>query len=165
MKQKTLQTVLFVVGLTVLAGACAPAADGSATVTARGGTAPSVSTTPRPDSTPYTDSGPAGSDVDSEDLVIREIQITGINVRILESYPYQLRVQPMGFLSGCDKLHGVAQRRDGNTITISVTASSPKGAVCIAQVTDYEGDIALEGGFLSGGYTITVNGFTTKLTL
>ncbi len=83
----------------------------------------------------------------------------------MESYPYQLRIQPTGSLSSCDTLHGVTQRRDGNTITISITATSPKGAACIAQVTDYEGDIALEGGFLSGDYTIKVNGFTTNLTL
>jgi hypothetical protein len=150
---------LFTIAAVVALAACAPVAEQT-------GTPPTflpagTPVIPLPTGEPT----PAGPIAVGEETVIREIQIYESTVDILESYPYQLRVHPKGYLSGCEKLDGVTQVRAGNTVTVSVTAAAPKDAMCITRVTDYAGDIALEGGFESGEYTIIVNGTELTLTL
>lgn len=100
------------------------------------------------------------------DFIIREIPISSIEVLILESVPYQIHLHVTGnFQDGCSALHDVTHKREGNTVTVSITSERPKDAFCTLNTPSYDDVISLEGGFLPGDYTVLVNGMHENFTL
>lgn len=99
-------------------------------------------------------------------LIIREISISSIEVLILESFPYQINLHVTGNLQdGCSVLHDATQKREGNTVTVSITSERPKDAFCTLNAPPYDEVISLEGGFLPGDYTVLVNSVRENFTL
>ena len=92
-------------------------------------------------------------------LEIKEIQIDAVGVLIKESAPPQVAIDVKGILGdGCAALHEVKQQREGNTITVSITATRPKDATCTMIAKVYDEMINLDGDFGPGEYTVIVNG-------
>ena len=92
-------------------------------------------------------------------LEIKEIQIDSVGVLVRESAPPQVAIEVKGILGdGCAALHEVKQQREGNTITVSITATRPKDAMCTMIAKVYDENINLDGDFTPGEYTVIVNG-------
>ncbi len=86
-------------------------------------------------------------------------QIDKVEVRIAESAPPQIFVQFRGTLGdGCTSLGAISQRRDGNTIDVTVATNHSGAEVCTAIAQLIDQTISLEGDFPPGEYTVRVNG-------
>lgn len=86
-------------------------------------------------------------------------QIDSVEVQIAESHPVQVFAQVKGTLGdGCTSLGTISQKRNTNTIEVTVLANHTGAEVCtmIAQIIDK--NIALEGDFPAGQYVVRVNG-------
>jgi hypothetical protein len=87
------------------------------------------------------------------------VQIDRLDVQIAESFPPQIFVRIQGVLGdGCTTLGEISQRRQGNTIDVTVATKHSGAEVCtmIAQLVDQT--IRLEGDFPPGDYIVRVNG-------
>lgn len=78
---------------------------------------------------------------------------------ILESYPAQIHLQVTGYHpDGCDLPVTVAQEREGNSVRVRIYRVLPIDIICPMVIVPYSATIPLEGGFVTGTYTIDVNG-------
>lgn len=92
--------------------------------------------------------------------------IEKVDVVTLESYPYQLRLTVGGYQpDGCLLPVKVEQRREGNVVYVEIFREVPLSMICTMQLVPYNETIALEGGFESGAYRITINGFEVEVNL
>lgn len=108
----------------------------------------------------------ACTSVENPTLVPGTLPIEGVDVVVLESFPYQLRAQVRGYLpDGCTRLDQVTQSRDGNVITVSITTLRERDAQCIQRIEPVSQTIALEGGYLPGEYVLRVNGVERRFRL
>jgi hypothetical protein len=90
----------------------------------------------------------------TEPVAVEEVQ-----VEILESDPVQVVAVIKGGLgSGCLSLGEITQRRDGNTVEVTMLANHSGAEACtmIYQLVDER--VPLEGPFAPGDYTLIVNG-------
>lgn len=86
------------------------------------------------------------------------IAIETVETRVMESFPAQISLTVRGYIDGCDFPIDIAQSRNGNTVTVSITRSVPPNVACPMIARLYETTIILDGGFEPGVYTIDVNG-------
>lgn len=94
----------------------------------------------------------------SERFIVRDMPVTDISVELLESYPLQVHVMVNGYLSdSCTTVNETKQRRDGNTIHVSITTKRPEDAMCAQVITRVTLRVPIAGGFLSGRYKVVVN--------
>lgn len=103
----------------------------------------------------------AGSPPASE-MVIRLVQVTGVDVRIAESFPPQGFAEVTGVLGdGCTEALEPTVQRDGDTITVTILSQRPRDAVCTMIAKEYRETVAL--GALEPGkqYTLRVNDYET----
>jgi hypothetical protein len=87
------------------------------------------------------------------------VQIDQVDVRIAESFPPQVFVQFQGTLGdGCTSLGEISQRRDGNSIEVTVATNHSGAEVCTAIAQLIDQTISLDGDFPPGAYSVRVNG-------
>jgi hypothetical protein len=88
------------------------------------------------------------------------LQITALDVLILESYPPQIRVKVEGTLpDGCSEVGDIVQQRNGKTIDVTIPIKRTTTGPCIAIAPQVSRTVALEGSFVeSGTYIVRVNG-------
>jgi hypothetical protein len=97
---------------------------------------------------------------------IEPAQIEAVSVEILESYPVQVVARIQGQLgNGCMSLGEITQRREGNTIEVSVPAIHSGAEVCTMQLQLINERLPLEGPFEPGDYTLIVNGVETSFSV
>lgn len=97
-------------------------------------------------------SGPA-----EPSLVVEPIQITEVEVLVLESFPAQVMAHVTGVIGdGCATLLPEEVERSASEITISILRQRPADAVCTQIAKLYDERIAL-GTFPPGEYVLRVN--------
>lgn len=93
-------------------------------------------------------------------------QIESVSVEVAESFPVQVFVRMQGTLGdGCTSLGEITQRREGNTIEVSVPAIHSGAEVCTMQLQLINERLPLEGPFEPGDYTLIVNGVETSFSV
>lgn len=94
------------------------------------------------------------------------LEVTGVEVLFLESFPVQVRAVVTGYFpDSCTELGTITQQRDGSTIRVTITVTRPVDAVCAQVITEVEEIVPLDGDFPSGEYTLLVNAQTTTFTV
>lgn len=107
----------------------------------------------------------ACSNPGSPSVMVEEIQIDGVAVRVLESFPPQAVAHVQGILGdGCSEFHSLTQSRSGSTVTVTILRQRPQDAICTQIAKLYEADIPLEGQYPPGRYVLRVNGFEKVFT-
>lgn len=96
-----------------------------------------------------------------------EAKVDSIEIRMLESFPVQVQVEVKGYLQDdCTKLGEIAQKREGNTFTVTVGVTRNGDAVCAQVITPFTQVVSLDAaGLKAGTYTVNVNGVSTQFTL
>lgn len=97
----------------------------------------------------------------TEPVAVEEVQ-----VEVLESDPVQVVAVIRGGLgSGCLSLGETTQRREGNTVEVTMLANHSGAEACtmIYQLVDER--VQLEGPFAPGEYTLIVNGVATEFSV
>jgi hypothetical protein len=90
---------------------------------------------------------------------VSPVQIIGVQVLIMESFPVQVMAHVVGIVpDSCTTLQQPAVNRDRSTIQID--GVRPSGVLCTQVVRQFEGNIPL-GPFQPGDYTLQVNDVTT----
>jgi hypothetical protein len=139
-----MKTKLLIVTLSMLLGACAPA----------------TFTSPLPAAPASPISPPA------RDVTIEPIQIEQVEVRIAESFPVQVFAHVRGIVGdGCSSVLPAEQKREGNTITLTINRQRPTDAICTQIAKLYDENIRLEGDLPAGEYTLKVNSVTQTFTV
>lgn len=94
------------------------------------------------------------------------VTIEKVDLLVMESNPPQVQAHITGYLGdGCTTFAGMTQQRDGNTITITVSATHSGAQVCPAIAPLLDQRVMLEGPFVPGQYTVIVNGTAYQLTI
>lgn len=138
-----MKTRLLMFALSVLLAACAPATQ--------------VSPLPGPESP---------IQPPARDVTIGPIQIDQVEVRIAESFPVQVFAHVTGFIGdGCSSALPVEQKREGNTITLTINRQRPTDAICTQIAKIFDENIRLAGDFPPGEYTLKVNTVTQTFTV
>ncbi len=108
-----------------------------------------------------TGSSPSGPDRGTE-IVVDPIQVTRVEVRILEGSPPAVAAHVQGVVGdGCSALHSLRQERSGNSVTVTILRQRPRDAICIQIARLYDEVIPLEGRYPPGRYSLRVNGVET----
>ena len=95
----------------------------------------------------------------SSDVVIEPIEIQSVEVVVGTTPPALAIARVIGGIgSGCDFLHSIEQRRDGNVVTVDIKRARITGVPCTAIFKEFRQEIALGGELPSGQYTVRVNG-------
>lgn len=87
------------------------------------------------------------------------LQIDRVGVGVTGARPSRVTVRVQGFLlDGCTSLGSISQRREGNTVIVSIVTAHTGARNCatVAQLVDET--IPLEGDFQPGEYVVDVNG-------
>jgi inhibitor of cysteine peptidase len=93
------------------------------------------------------------------------LQVTAVDVRILESFPPQVHITARGVQPDpCTTVESVTQRRDGNVITVTII-TRPGATFCIQVLTPVDQNVALQGTFGSGTYVVRVNGLEREFSI
>lgn len=93
------------------------------------------------------------------------LQVTAVDVRILESFPPQVHITARGVLPDpCTTVDSVTQRRDGSVITVTII-TRPSATFCIQVLTPVDQNVALQGPFGSGTYVVRVNGLEREFSI
>ena len=138
-----MKIILLLVILSILLAACAPAT--------------SVSPQPAP-ALPV--QPPA------RDMIVDPIQIDQVEVRIAESFPVQVFVHVTGVIGdGCSSVLPAEQKREGNTVTVTINRQRPAEAMCTMIAKIYDENIRLDGDFPPGEYTLKMNTVTQTFTV
>jgi inhibitor of cysteine peptidase len=89
-----------------------------------------------------------------------EATVTGVSVRILESFPVQVHAVVSGELSdGCTRLDAISQSREGNEFRLRLSAVRPADAMCIQVLVHFEETVPLDvRGLKAGDYRVVANG-------
>ena len=134
-----MKTKLLILTLSMLLAACAPA----------------TFTSPLPAAPASPIQPPA------RDITIEPIQIEQVEVRIAESFPVQVFVHVTGVIGdGCSSVLPAEQKREGNTVTLTINRQRPAEAMCTMIAKIYDENIRLAGDYPAGEYTLNVNGVT-----
>jgi hypothetical protein len=98
------------------------------------------------------------------EMLIRPVQVTGVDVRIAESFPPQGFAEVTGVLGdGCTEALEPTVQRDGDVITVTILSQRPRDVICTMIAKEYRETVAL--GALEPGkqYTLRVNDYETVL--
>lgn len=93
-----------------------------------------------------------------EPYAVFDLPVDSVEVNVLESAPVQVVAVVHGTLDPCTQLRAVEQSREGNAITVHITAKRPIGVFCIQLAVPFEERVTLQGEFPTGNYTVIVNG-------
>ncbi|WP_322512123.1 hypothetical protein [Chloroflexus sp.] len=94
------------------------------------------------------------------------VTIERVDLLVMESNPPQVQAHITGYLGdGCTTFAGITQQREGNTITITVSATHSGAEMCPAIAPLVDQRVMLEGPFAPGQYTVIVNGTEYQLTI
>lgn len=94
------------------------------------------------------------------------VTIEQVDLSVMESNPPQVQVHITGYLGdGCTTFAGITQQREGNTISITVSATHSGAEMCPAIAPLVDQRVMLEGPFAPGQYTVIVNGTEYQLTI
>ncbi|MCS6889512.1 MAG: hypothetical protein NZQ09_15005 [Chloroflexus sp.] len=94
------------------------------------------------------------------------VTIEQVDLSVMESNPPQVQAHITGYLGdGCTTFAGITQQREGNTITITVSATHSGAEMCPAIAPLVDQRVMLEGPFAPGQYTVIVNGTEYQLTI
>lgn len=93
-----------------------------------------------------------------------DVQVTDVQVRVLDSNPAQVELDVTGLVDMCNYPVNSEILQDGRTINVELYSDIPLAATCPAGTMDYTDTIAL-GAFEAGTYTIWVNGFSVEVTI
>lgn len=97
---------------------------------------------------------------------IWEMDVHDVLVTVLESQPVQVRARVTGVLGdGCTELNKVAQARQGNRVTVKVTAKRDLDLICAQHIQRFDETITLEGTYPPGEYTLAVNGLNRSFAI
>ena len=103
-----------------------------------------------------------GDDVPATEKVLTNI--FQVDVQVMESFPMRIALDVAGeHPDGCDLPVHVAQSRDGNSVQVEVYRELPPDMVCPMILRPYADNIMLDGDFVSGSYSITVNAHTQTI--
>ena len=103
-----------------------------------------------------------GDDVPATEKVLTNI--FKVDVQVMESWPMRIALDVAGEQpDGCDLPVHVAQSRDGNSIQVEVYRELPYEIVCPMILRPYADNIMLDGDFVSGSYSISVNAHTQTI--
>lgn len=108
---------------------------------------------------------PANPAIDTQPRVdAGSVKVDEITVLTLESYPVQvhLRVQ-VTFGDTCTEVDKIEQARSADAV--SVTIHVRQGSGCTGSPRTATLEIRLDGGFVSGTYSATVNGLVRRFTI
>ena len=106
--------------------------------------------------------GPSGDD----DVIVQPIEIETVEVIVGSARPALVIARVNGQLgSGCDFLHSITQRRDGNVITVTVERARFTAGPCTAILKLFQQELGLPGPFEPGSYTVRVNGVSRTFTV
>ena len=101
-----------------------------------------------------------------ETVVIQAIEIEAVEVVVGSTRPALVIARVNGQLgSGCDFLHSITQRREGNVITVSVERARFTAGPCTAILKLFQQELGLPGPFEPGSYTVRVNGVSRTFTV
>jgi inhibitor of cysteine peptidase len=97
------------------------------------------------------------SGVTNPTTAVAPIQIDGVDVLLMESFPVQVTAHVEGVVGdGCSTVLPLEMSRSGNLVTISILRERPVDAVCTQIARLYDERIPL-GTFASGEYVLRVN--------
>ena len=92
-------------------------------------------------------------------VVFQPIEIESVEVTVGTTRPALVVARVSGALgSGCDFLHSIEQRREGNVITIEVERARFTAGPCTAILKLFQQELGLPGPLEAGSYTVRVNG-------
>ena len=115
-----------------------------------------------PQAADETQSPSQGDDVPATEKVLTNI--FKVDVQVMESFPMRIALDVAGeHPDGCDLPVHVAQSRDGNSIRVEVYRELPYEIVCPMILRPYADNILLDGDFVSGSYSVTVNAHTQTI--
>ncbi|MBP7689182.1 MAG: hypothetical protein KA765_14795 [Thermoflexales bacterium] len=102
----------------------------------------------------------------TRDTIIEPIQIDQVEIRIAESFPVQVFAHVTGVIGdGCSSVLPAEQKREGNTVTVTINRQRPAEAMCTQIAKLYDENIRLSGDFPPGEYTLKVNAVTQTFTV
>ena len=94
-------------------------------------------------------------------VVIEPIEVRSVEVSVGATRPAQVTARVTGELgSGCDYLHSIEQRRQGNTVIVEVKRSRFTAGPCTLILKEFQQELGLGGAFGAGDYTLQVNTVT-----
>ncbi|MDB9315508.1 hypothetical protein PN462_20510 [Spirulina sp. CS-785/01] len=97
---------------------------------------------------------------------MRQIPAVVQEVTVEKGESQTVQIQVKGeFQDGCDVPIQVKQSRENQVINIQLYRELPKDIACASVITEFEKEIALEGGLASGTYTLDVNGELEEITI
>jgi hypothetical protein len=90
------------------------------------------------------------------------LQVDRLDVLVSSSVPARVSVRVHGVVGdGCTSLDSIAQRRDGSTVTVTITTLR-RGEVCTQVAQLFDQTLTLEGEFAPGDYLVRVNGIEAR---
>ena len=99
-------------------------------------------------------------------MSIEPIQIDQVEVQITGAPPVQVVAHVTGVIGdGCSSVLPVEQKREGNTLTLTINRQRPADAICTQIAKLYDENIRLDGDFLAGDYALKVNAVTQTFTV
>lgn len=110
---------------------------------------------------------PKPGDTADGEMVIGKANVESISINIMESFPVQVSVDVIGYLSdGCTELGEFTTERVEDTFLVTIPTQRPADAMCTQEIVDFEQSVALDVvGLPAGTYTVDVNGVTDTFTL
>lgn len=93
--------------------------------------------------------------------------VDSVEIRFLESSPVQAQAVARGSLpDGCTQIDQIAQAREGNTFSVTITMARPADAICTQVLALFEEAIPLDvTGLSNDTYTVFVNGVSASFEL
>ena len=102
----------------------------------------------------------------SDNVVIEPIEIQSVDVNVGVTRPALVTVRVSGTLgSGCDYLHSIEQRREGNGVVIDIKRSRFTDGPCTLILKEFRQELGLSRGFAAGDYTLRVNGVSRSFSI
>lgn len=94
-------------------------------------------------------------------VVIEPIEVQSVQVTVGVTRPAVVTARVTGGLgSGCEFLHSIEQRRQGNGVVIEIKRSRFTQGPCTTIFKEFQQELGLPGAFAAGDYTLQVNGVT-----
>ncbi|WP_129598375.1 protease inhibitor I42 family protein [Methanohalophilus profundi] len=99
---------------------------------------------------------------DDVEYIYGTANVDNIEIMVMESFPVQVSVQAIGYLSdGCTVIDeaNITTERTGNTFNVHIPTKRPKDAMCTQALVPFEINVPLDVyGLEKGNYTVDVNG-------
>lgn len=96
-------------------------------------------------------------------LPLGTFEVLQASARIAESYPAQVTLELEGRMPNvCSELLPVTQTRDNNRVQVSIQTRATSEVCILLLPAPMRLNVPLQGGFTSGEYVVTVNGFELR---